>query len=83
VLLVRGRCATPVGAVRLSQLTSGVGQVEGIKLELESQRLRHNEKQREQLEKMSRERSKISDEMRSAFQELTARQHKLDLCVVE
>ena len=29
---------------------------------------------------MCRERSKISDEMRSAFKELTARQHKLDLC---
>jgi hypothetical protein len=30
-----------------------------------------------QLEKMSRERAKISEEMRSAFQELTARQRKL------
>ena len=72
--------ALSAARTKLSQLEDKAAEVERVKTELENQRLRHNEKQREQLEKMSRERSKISEEMRSAFKELTARQHKLDLC---
>jgi DNA repair exonuclease SbcCD ATPase subunit len=72
--------ALSAARTKLSQLEDKATEVERVKTELENQRLRHNEKQREQLEKMSRERSKISEEMRSAFKELTARQHKLDLC---
>jgi chromosome segregation ATPase len=72
--------ALAAALARSKELEGMAAEVETVKNELEAQRLRHNEKQREQLEKMSRERSKISDEMRSAFKELTARQLKLDLC---
>ena len=65
---------------KIAELEDKASQVEAVKSELEAQRLRHSEKQREQLEKISHERAKISQEMHSAFKELTARQHKLDLC---
>ena len=65
---------------KIAELEHKASQVEAVKSELEVQRLRHSEKQREQLEKISHERAKISQEMHSAFKELTARQHKLDLC---
>jgi len=51
---------------------------QSLRAEIDTLRQRHSLKQKELLERTQKERAKITEEMRSAFTELTLRQEKLD-----
>jgi len=61
-----------------SKLREKEKKISGQAIEIESLRQNYNLKAKEQLERTQKERLKIADEMRSAFQELTSRQIQLE-----